>query len=132
MVWDELLYDNEVISAASRFQTGQGTYKVKVDKSLWNFYRRLGAMRQACESLRFGSTEFLQLEGKRLLGFMRRYGNETVVAFFNLGDKSEIVQYPVAAQEIIDLSIGDAIKVENSQLRFPLWANSFAAYRIKH
>lgn len=131
MLWDELLYQDERITAASGFTAGHGKYKVKADRNLLSLYRRLGAMRNYSEALRIGTVEWILSEdNNRVVGFLRKHKNETVLVYFNLSNKSEIIEYPVPVKEVMDLNGIEKIKIDENLLRFALWGNSYAIYQI--
>ncbi|MCE1189127.1 MAG: glycoside hydrolase family 13 protein [Ignavibacteria bacterium] len=131
MVWDELQYDDEIITSASGFTAGLGKYKVNADRGMLGMYRRLGSMRQFSPALRTGKIDFIINEdNSRAFGFYRTQGTEKVVAYFNAGKSSEVVEIPVTANEVIDMTTGEHIKISGGLLRFAVWGNSFAVYRI--
>ena len=41
MIWGDLKYDDEVITAASGFKKGFGRYKVEVNNDLLDFYKKI-------------------------------------------------------------------------------------------
>lgn len=131
MVWDELQYENETITAESGFKTGLGSYKITVDKDLLKFYRRMIAIRNNFETLKTGSLEFLPIgENKHVFGFKRTLGDETVLVVFNAGEQSEVMDVPVNSQTVQDLLVGDLVKLEGKNLHFVVWGKSFAIFRI--
>ena len=131
MLWDELSYEDEHITAESGFRVGFGEYKVKPDAELRKFYHRMIAMRNKFESLRTGTVEFLPVsENKHVFGFKRKLGDETILAVFNLSNQSEIFEFPVDTKEVLDLLVGDKVKLDSPVLKFILWGKSVAIYKI--
>ena len=60
------------------------------------FSRQMIALRQACEALRLGDIEFLDLT-EPLLGFVRRHAGKAVICLFNLAAEPKVVEHPLLA-----------------------------------
>jgi glycosidase len=129
MVWDELIYDNEMMIDTSA--AGIKIDRVSFDKNLYNFYKRLGILRSFSEALRTGSVEYITIPNNdRVIGILRTLGKEKVLSFFNISSNAEIIEYPTTCKEISDLLVGDKVKLEDSKLRFILWSNSYQIYQM--
>ncbi len=57
----------------------------KEDHSLWNFYRRLIALRKEIPALRYGMFQPLTFEPKRLLAYLRQTADDTILVALNFG-----------------------------------------------
>ncbi len=131
MLWEDLDYKKEVITAESGFKTGLGTYKVKADMELFKFYKRMIATRNYFDALKFGKVEFWPVgDNKYVFGYKRVLGNETILVLFNMSDNSEIIDIPVTSQSVIDLNVGDTIAMTAPSFRIVLWGKSYAMYKL--
>lgn len=85
MVWDDLIYDDEVITENSGFKVGFGTYKVEQNKNLLDYYKKIISIRNNSKALKFGDIEFLKVDNKNhSFGFIRKYEDEKFINLFNL------------------------------------------------
>lgn len=88
MVWDDLKYDYEVIDESSGFRSGHGTYEVKVNSDLHQFYSNLIDLHNEHEALITGKTEWIfGEEEKSVLGFKRYTDDETLLIVLNNGNE---------------------------------------------
>ena len=131
MVWDELEYKDEVITPATGFGTGYGKYRVQPNKDLLNYYKKMIAIHNFSPALKYGSVEFLPaFENKHVFGFIRQYKDEKILVVFNLSDQTEIFDYRVDKKEVLDINVGDKVKLESNMMRIILWGKSVALYKI--
>ena len=88
MVWDDLVYEDEVtLPDGSKKDLPD---KVEVNRDLLEHYRRLIALRRELPSLRRGSFDTVLVDDERqLYGFRRQLGDETVVVVLNNSDKKQ-------------------------------------------
>ncbi len=90
MVWDELKYDDEVITPASGFKRGFGIYKVEQNKDLLEYYKKVIAIRNSNSALKKGDLKFLYSNSKKSsFAFRRVNENNVIVAAFNIGSKED-------------------------------------------
>ncbi len=89
------------------------------DHELIAYYRRLGALRGARESLRSGTLEYLCAEGA-LLAFRRVSGGETSVAVCNAGDAAAQLELPWSGAEALDALTGRRFPAADGALRLTL------------
>ena len=90
MIWDDLVYDNEVIDNKSGFQTGFGSYSVEQNKDLLKFYKELIEIRNKNEALSNGTIKFIYADNeKKSFAFESVIKDEKIICAFNLGE-SEI------------------------------------------
>ena len=60
---------------------------MKDPKSLLNFYRKLLKMRKETPALQRGSFMAITFEPKRVMGYLRQYGDQTVLVALNFGKR---------------------------------------------
>jgi len=94
MLWDDLIYSNETIDAASGFKKGWGTYEVKADKNLIYYYKHLIKIRKNTPALKYGSVKFLNNENKNLVAFVREYNNSKCFVYINPSEEEIRVKLP--------------------------------------
>ncbi|GAB6281289.1 MAG: glycoside hydrolase family 13 protein [Ignavibacterium sp.] len=95
MVWDDLIYDDEVITENSGFKVGLGSYKVNQNKNLLDYYKKIISIRNNSKALKFGDVEFLIDDKKNhSFGFMRKYEDEKIINLFNLENYSVAIKIP--------------------------------------
>jgi len=115
MVWDDKIYDDEIIDESSGFKKGLGSYKVSQNKDLLETYKKLIAIRNSSKALQLGSVEFLtEAISEKLFGFTREYENEKIYVIFNLSDKEEILELP--SNHYLDLYNNFEINPNNKNL----------------
>lgn len=133
MVWEDMSYEDEVVTNTSGFKNGIGTYPVNVEKDLLLHYTRLGNIRKQSEALRTGTVQFIPYPNNdEIIVFTRESTNEKYICYFNLSSDSELIEYQTDAVEVVDMQKGDKTPLEkNGILRFMLWGNSYACYKIK-
>jgi glycosidase len=86
MVWDNLKYDDEVITEASGFHKGFGTYTVEQNKDVLSFYKKLISIRDQNPALRDGDVKFLYSNNETAtIAFERSDKDERVIVVFNTG-----------------------------------------------
>ncbi len=99
MVWSNLKYDDQVITPASGFKKGFGTYKVEQNTDLLNYYQKIIAIRNDNSALKFGDVSFIYSNDKNeSFAFEREFRNEKIVAVFNNGDSVTRVEIPVESK----------------------------------
>ena len=115
MVWDDKIYDDEMIDENSGFKKGFGSYKVFQNKDLLSTYKKLIAIRNSSKTLQIGSVEFLtEIISEKLFGFTREFENEKIYVIFNLSDKEELLELP--SYNYMDLYNNFEIKSNNKSL----------------
>lgn len=103
MVWDDLKYDDEVISEESGFPAGIGTYPVGVDHDLLQFYQQAIALRNSHQTLKTGNAEVTGIDGNDRTFAVIRKGDATITAFFNPTDTPALLRLPEPGTAGIDL-----------------------------
>lgn len=105
MVWDDLIYENEVIDESSGFKTGFGSYSVEQNKDLLQFYKDIIKIRSENESLRIGIIKFIYADNeKKSFAFESVIGDEKIICAFNLG--KEEISIPLDF-EVVELYSGN-------------------------
>ncbi len=98
----------------------RGTYPWgREDAMLLDYFRALGALRAARESLQSGGIQYLLAEG-RALCFERRAGDEVTLCAVNAGAESFRVDLPWATALARDALSGQEFLAENGRLRLTL------------
>jgi glycosidase len=90
MVWENLKYDDEVITAESGFKKGFGKFSVEPNKDVLQFYKKLTQLRKDNPALQKGSIKFLYSnDEKTSFVYERKEKNNWFVIAFNLGKVSD-------------------------------------------
>ena len=90
MIWDNLKYDNEVITKDSGFKKGLGSYSVNQNKDLLEFYKKMIHLRDDSKCLQYGDLNFLYSnDQKRSFAFERLLDNEKMILAFNIGKEED-------------------------------------------
>lgn len=86
--WDQTqLKDNDGISLAEQ----------KADpNSLWNFYKKLIALRKTNSAIQIGSFQFLDDDNNQVLSFLRWDDAEAVLILINFNDKQESISLKIS------------------------------------
>jgi glycosidase len=128
MVWPDAAHDAEATLPDG--EPRDTPDEVAFDRELFDYYRKLIAMRKASPALRIGDYRTLLADdGRRLFAFARESEGDTVIAIFNADELMHTVELAAADGEWVDLLSADSIKVENGLLRVTLPPVSGAVYR---
>lgn len=131
MLWGNYTYDYEDIDSKSGFSSGRGVYKVEFDLDLHDFYKTIINIRNASPALTKGDVRFIYTDDKnRSFGFERRYEDDLYIIFFNLSPNTEMMEYSVPSNYIMDVYHNERVQLEEGKLRFVLWGESFSIYKI--
>ena len=138
MLWGNLKYDDEIITAASGFHKGFGRYKVGVNKDLLNFYKKIISIRNENLSLQRGDLKFLYSNDKiKSFVFKRSFKGDEMIIGFNLGQKTDSVNIPIQGEKVSYSGLltneqGNASSTGNSsaQIMINLPPQSFRIYKI--
>ncbi len=102
MVWNNLKYDNEIITSASGFKNGFGSYKVEQNKDLLSFYKKIIQIRDDNSALKYGSLSFLYSNDKKYsFAFERKLENDKFIIVFNLGNENDNIEIPVEDKKLL-------------------------------
>ena len=101
MIWDELKYDDEIITNESGFKKGFGQFKVEQNREPLNFYKRLAHLRKNNLALRKGTLNILYSnDEKKSFVFERKEKDGWFVIAFNSGDISDKISLYFDEQKI--------------------------------
>lgn len=90
MVWPEFVYEPQVSDPLGRRRAPD---RVEFDRELFEYYRRLIALRHAHKTLRRGTFEIiLALDKAQTFAFARRLGEETLVIVLNRSDTPQTIR----------------------------------------
>jgi cyclomaltodextrinase len=102
MVWDNLKYDDEVITSSSGFKKGWGRYKVEQNKDLLDFYKKIIAIHNNSEALKKGDIQFLYSNDENAsFAFERTFGDENIIAVFNTGNAQAVFDIPLNSKKVL-------------------------------
>ena len=138
MIWDNLKYDNEVITPESGYKMGLGSYKVEQNKNLLLFYKKLIAIHNDNDALKFGNLAFIYSNNaQNSFAFRRCYLNETIITVFNLGKNFSEFELPIeskmdSCKELISGNISSLVKMGKSerQLVVQLAPNTVKIFKL--
>ncbi len=138
MVWDDLDYDNEVITKDDGFKKGFGSYTVEQNKNLHDFYKMIISIRNENKALQKGDLKFLYSnDEKESFAFERNLDKEKIIAVFNIGNKEDSIDLPVNIlkgqyEELIKGEEGNFYGTDkvNAKISVKITAQSFLIYKI--
>ncbi len=138
MVWDNLKYDDQIITAKSGFKKGFGKYSVEQNKDLLNFYKSLTTIRNENAAIQKGNLKFFYSNDvKKSFAFEREYGNEKIIVVFNLGNEED--QFGLSLDnnkytytELMSSEEGTLYSSENERVNFKIdiAPGSFKIYKL--
>jgi glycosidase len=116
MVWPDMTYDVEVTLPAGEPRATPN--EVDFDRELFDYYKKLIAMRKASPALRVGDYRTLLADdGRRLFAFARETAEDMAIAIFNADELMHTVELPAAKGEWEDMLNGDQVLTENDVLQ---------------
>ena len=138
MVWEDLKYDDEVITPASGFKKGFGRYKVEVNEDLLSFYKKIISIHNSNSALREGDLKFLYSnDEKASFAFSRKTEDELIIAAFNTGKEADEFDVPLNSSKasFTELLSGEegAVSADSTQtakLHVKIPAGKFLIYKI--
>jgi glycosidase len=137
MIWDNLLYDNEVIDENSGFKTGFGNYTVEQNKELLEFYKLIIEIRNRNEQLNTGTIKFIYSDNeKNAFAFESVLEGKKTISIFNLGEDKLSMNFDFPLNEVfvsnkkieMDLS---KIKLYKSKQEIVIPSKSFGVFNTK-
>jgi len=126
MIWDDLVYENEIINEQSGFKTGFGNYTVEQNKNLLELYKTIIKIRNDNETLKTGTIKFIYSDNeKRAFAFESVIEDQKTICAFNLGvsDVSIPLDY-----EVVELYSSNSDTNSNIKTIAP---KSFKVYKAK-
>jgi len=134
MVWNNLVYDNEVINENSGFKTGFGNYTVEQNNYLLQFYKKMIEIRSENDQLKLGTVKFIYSnEDKKAFAFESVLGNKKTISIFNLGAEELKInfEFPLTKLFAFDCSAQEKLKVFKSNQEIIIPAKSFGVFNTK-
>ena len=126
MIWDDLVYENEVIDENSGFKTGFGNYTVEQNKYLLEFYKTIIEIRSDNEELKTGTIKFIYSDNEKgAFAFESVIEDQKTICAFNLGASE--VSIPLD-YEVVELYSSNSETNSNIQSIAP---KSFKVYKAK-
>jgi cyclomaltodextrinase / maltogenic alpha-amylase / neopullulanase len=138
MVWDNLQYDNELISEDDGFEKGLGSYTVEQNMDLSEFYKKMIRIRNENKALQKGDLNFLYANDERnSFSFERSFDKEKLIVAFNIGEEEDNFEVPVNIikgqyKEFTTSEEGNFYGTDkaNSKIKVTVPAQSFRIYKI--
>jgi glycosidase len=126
MIWDDLVYENEIINEQSGFKTGFGNYTVEQNKNLLEFYKTIIKIKNDNEPLKTGTTKFIYSDNEKIaFAFESVIEDEKIVCAFNLGESA--VSIPLD-YEVVEMYSSKSEIDSNTKHILP---KSFNVYKAK-
>lgn len=121
MIWDNLSYEAETITASSGFSKGLGTYEVEVNDELLDFYKKMIKLRNENPELKTGEVEFFNIDDNKKLFAMKRFipgAKELLIIAFNLGKQEQSVSFsnPGEAKYLLDIFNNDKLSIKGNSV----------------
>ena len=126
MIWDDLVYENEIINEQSGFKTGFGNYTVEQNKNLLKFYKTIINIRNENEPLKTGTIKFIYSDNeKKAFAFESVIEDQKTICAFNLGESE--VSIPLEFEVVELYSSNSEINAKTKSIA----PKSFKVYRAK-
>ena len=138
MVWDNLIYDDEVIDSTSGFKTGFGDFKVEQNKDLLKFYKLIIRLHNGIDELIEGDVNFIYTNNQsKTFAFERTLDDKAILCVFNLGEEVDTINLDYAVSEIfpnksLDSSNNIVIQPQSFKVLFNFAALNKYILRLKH
>jgi glycosidase len=127
MIWDDLVYKNEVIDIKSGFTTGYGSFSVEQNKDLYKFYKDIISIKDGNTELRFGAIKFVYSDNdKRAFAFESVLGDQRTICAFNLGEVELSIPLDF---DVVELYTNKRSQNDDSKSITP---KSFKIYKVKN
>lgn len=134
MIWDDLVYDNEVIDENSGFKTGFGNYTVEQNNDLLEFYKKIIEIRNKNEQLKIGTIKFIYSDNdKTAFAFESVLKDKKTISIFNLGNKQIEMTFEFPLIQIYKMNDKQDSKtiMYNSNESIIIPAKSFGVFNTK-
>jgi len=91
MVWPELKYEDETHHPFGKTRQKD---KVEFDRNLFNWYKKMIAIRNGNKALSLGDVEFKVIdEDKKILAYKRNYKDDTILVIVNNNSGSQVISH---------------------------------------
>lgn len=129
MVWENLKYDDEVITELSGFKNGFGTYKVEQNSDLLNFYKQIISLRKTNKVFQYGGINFIyQNDWTDVFAFTRNYKDENALIIFNLSSEIQKFDLTLNTAKVKNLINNQETEISNSLMQVEIKPISFFIY----
>lgn len=89
VIWDDYTYENETVNYKGKVV---GDDKVKVNRELFSFYKKIINIRKNNPELTFGDVEFVKIDdSNKIFAYSRSFKNKTSYIIFNMNSDSQKV-----------------------------------------
>jgi glycosidase len=89
----------------------------KDDTSIYHFYKKWIAYRNASKALTYGTIEYSPVKSREVINFYREQDGEKLWVFHNVSDVE--VTLPLEGKHKIDFTTSNKVKIENGEIRLP-------------
>jgi glycosidase len=128
MIWPDVAYDAEATLPGGEPRATPD--EVAFDRELFDYYKKLIAMRKASPALRAGEYRTLLADdGRRLFAFARESAGDAVIAIFNADELMNAVELLAGEGEWEDVLTGDRVAAEDGVLHLTIPPVSGAVYQ---
>lgn len=134
MIWDDLVYENEIINEQSGFKTGFGNFTVEQNIDLLEFYKRIIEIRNENEQFKLGTIKFIYSNNdNKTFAFESVLDDKKTISVFNLGDKEVVMnfEYPLYQLFVMNDVQNGKLKVYKSNEAIIIPAKSFGIFNTK-
>jgi cyclomaltodextrinase / maltogenic alpha-amylase / neopullulanase len=136
MIWDDLIYDNEIVDENSGFKSGFGNFTVEQNIELLDFYKTIIEIRNSNEQLKTGKIDFIYSDNaKNAFAFESTLEDKKTVCVFNLGENELSINFdfPLTGLYILQNELNPSITAKyykaKEQILIP--AKSFGVFNTK-
>jgi len=127
MVWDDLIYENEVIDNKSGFTAGYGSFSVEQNKELYKFYKDIISIKNGNTELRSGTIKFVYSDNdKSAFVFESVLGDQRTICAFNIGEVELSIPLDF---DVVELYPNSCSQNNDSKSIGP---KSFKIYKVKN
>ena len=119
MIWDDLIYDDEVANIS---KTPRSRDKVYFDKQLYSYFKKIIYLRNNQAALRRGDFQKLLFDDKNdAFAFSRNYQDEDIIVIINNSDSKQNIIIPeIISEKWIDLLTKKSYNFDGLVLKVPL------------
>ena len=134
MIWEDQVFDNEVINENSGFKTGFGNYSVEQNKDLLEFYKKMIEIRNENEQLKVGTIKFIYSDNdKKAFAFESVLEDKKTISIFNLGTEELIInfEFPLIKLFVFNGDDKEGLKIYKQNEEIIVSAKSFGVFNTK-
>ena len=114
MIWPEFTYDDE---ASHPFNKQVPVSKVNFNKDLYDWYKKIGGIRNSNEAIKLGDYKTLYIDNeKKIFVFARFNDNAVAIVAINRGDKVEDISLDIDFISKVPTTFTDALSEQEYDL----------------